>query len=277
MKLFLVNLLLSTFTLAAAESPAITNLWLNDQAVIEIPVGLQRVTTVNFPAPIQAVDAAGLTADGRTPGVFQIAQPPAGSSLAFRALVPGASANVNVRLDQRTYVLLLRETNSPVLAVNFRALPSPGLSIARSFSADAAPVLTPSQLVGLLDKARAYDLLKQHHPQVVSDVTVVRSRSTNDYQHFNVVLEEVFRFDASDALVFRVTLRSKVQQAVRYRAGSWAVRLGDRLYPQSLADADGIIPARGAATAWFVIQGSPDGQRNQLSPRNPFIILVNSL
>ena len=52
---------------------------------------------------------------------------------------------------------------------------------------------------------------------------------------------------------------------------------GDRLYPLALADSDGLIPAHGETVAWFAIQGGPDGQRNHLAPRNPFIVLVNPL
>ncbi len=275
MNLCTLNLLFTSLALAAAEPPAITNLWLNDQTVAEIPVGLQRVTTVSFPGPIQALDAAGLTTDGRVPGLFQLAHQPGSSSFALRALATGASANLNVRLDQRLYVLLVSENRHPVLAVNFLAPTATSGSAAGAGA--AAPTLTTSQLLGLLDKARAYEVLKQHHPRVVADVSVARPRSTNDYPACLVVLHEVFRFDDADALVFHVTLRNKTAQEVRYRPGSWAVRVGDRLYSQALADGDGIIPARGEAVAWFVIQGSPDGQRNQLSPRNPFIVLVNPL
>ena len=116
-----VNLLLCSLTLVSAESTAITNLWLNDQVVTEIPIGLHCVTTVNFPATIQSVDGVGLATDGHNPGLFQMAHPPAQSSPALRALVPSASVNINVRLEQRTFVLLLKESQNPVLAVNFLA------------------------------------------------------------------------------------------------------------------------------------------------------------
>ena len=273
----IVKLLLCSITLASAETPAITNVWLNERVVTEIPVGLHRVTTLNFPSTIQSVDAAGLTADGKTPGLFQVAHQPGQSSLALRALVPGGSANVNIRVAQSTHVLLLKESQNPVLAVNFLA-PAPAARPTPATSVEpAASALTTSQLIGLLDRSRAYDQLKQHHPRMVAEVTVARPRSTNDYETFTVVLEEVFRFDLSDALVFHVTLRNKTATEVRYRAGSWAVRIGERLYPQTLADSDGLIPAHGESGAWFVIQGSPDGRRNGLSVRNPFIVLVNPL
>lgn len=276
MKPLNVSLLFCSLAFASAEPPAITNVWLNEQVVTEIPVGLHRVTTLNFPSPIQSVDAVGFTADGKTPGLFQVAHQPGQNSLALRAMIPGASANANVRLAHRTYVLLLKESQNPVLAANFLAPAQPTLT-SQVGSDSAAPSLTPSKLIGLLERSRAYEQLKQHHPRIVADVTVSRPRSTNDYETFTVVLEEVFRFDLSDALVFHVTLYNKTAEVVRYRAGSWAVRVGERLYSQALADGDGRIPAGGESSAWFVIQGSPDGRRNGVSARNPFIVLVNPL
>lgn len=261
---------------AAAQANAITNLWLDDRMVVEIPLGLQRVTTVSCSQPIESIDAAGITTDGRIPGLFQLAHAPGHSSFALRALEPGATANMNIRLGGRTYVLILKESKNPILAVNFQS-PVAARSPGSPSVGDVAPVLSTSQLLGLLDKARGYVELKKHHPQVVADVTVSRPRTTNDYAAFRVVVEEVFRFDDSDALVFRVSLSSKIQREVRYRPGSWAVRVGERLYSQALADSNGVIPAVGQATAWFVIQGGPDGERNGLSPRNTFIVLVNPL
>lgn len=277
MKLILASCFLAA-RLAAADALLVTNLWLNDQAVIELPIGQTRVTTVNFPHPIQSLDGAGLATDARSPGLFQIAQSAGSSSIALRALASGASGNINVRLADRTYVILLTESKNPVLAVEFLGTtavttsPPPGTD-----SETSAPRLAPEQLIGLLDRARNYATLRQHHPSFVADVTIAQPRSVTDYPSFSAQLEEVFRFDRADALAFRLTLRSKTGQEVRYRAGSWAVRVGDRLYPQALADASGMIPARGEVTAWFLIQGSPDGQRNLLSPRNPFIVLLNAL
>ena len=276
MKLILVSFFL-VLPLAAADALLVTNLWLNDQAVVELPVGLHRVTTVNFPHPIQSLDGAGLTVDARTPGQFQIAQSAGTSSIAFRALTSGASGNFNVRLEDRTYVFLLSESRNPVLAVNFLGTTAVSTPVAGAMAETSSPTLTALQLVGLLDRARNYQTLRQHHPSLVADVTTAQPRSVTDYTTFTARLEQVLRFDQADALAFRVTLRSKNGKEVRYRAGSWAVRVGDRLFPQALADATGVIPARGEVTAWFLIQGSPDGRRNLVSPRNDFIVLVNPL
>lgn len=267
MKILLANCLFSA-SILLAQPQVITNLWLDDQVAVEIPVGLHRVTTLNFPHPLQGLDAAGIGADARSQ--FQLAH--SGSSVAVRALGAGASGNLNVRLKDQTYVLLLNESRNPVLAVNFLAASS-----APAASVQTASPVSPRQLLGLLDRARHYDRLRRHHPSLVSDVTRAQPRSIMDYPTFSIRLDQVFRFDRADALVFEVSLQGKTGREVRYHAGSWSVRVGDHAYPQALADAAGVIPAEGAVSARFVIQGSPDGGRNLLSPRNAFLVLVNPL
>lgn len=247
----------------------VTNVPLDAELPLEVPVAIENVTTISFPAAIQAIDAAGITTDGREPGLFQLAYIPLNSFFSVRALIPGGVANVNVRSAQKTYVLVLKESKMPWLAVNLGQRP-PVTPVS-----PAAPALSTTQLLGLLDVARNYPALKKHHPQLVADVTVAQPRSVTDYPDFVVKLEEVFRFDAADALAFHLTLKSKVQREVRYRSGSWQVRVGDHLFPQFIADGNGILPALGEETVWFLIQGTPDGQRSSLSVHNTFVILVN--
>ena len=62
---------------ALADSPAIQQVWLDDHVVVSVPVATNRVTTINFPSPIDAIDGAGFTVDGKTPGLFQLAIPKA--------------------------------------------------------------------------------------------------------------------------------------------------------------------------------------------------------
>ncbi len=62
-----------TNTVALADSSAIQQAWLDDHVVVSVPVATNRVTTINFPGPIEAIDGAGFTVDGKTPGQFQLA------------------------------------------------------------------------------------------------------------------------------------------------------------------------------------------------------------
>ena len=64
-----ISLLISlAATVAFAETPeAIQRVTLDESVVVTVPVATNRVTTISFPGPIAAIDAVGVTADGKTP------------------------------------------------------------------------------------------------------------------------------------------------------------------------------------------------------------------
>lgn len=65
--------------LCAVEAYAATpikELALDEHEVFPIPVASGRVTTVSFPGPIAALDGAGITTDGKSPALFQLAHKP---------------------------------------------------------------------------------------------------------------------------------------------------------------------------------------------------------
>lgn len=73
-------------TVALADSPAIQRVLLDDHTVVAVPVATSRVTTISFPSPIEAIDGAGFTVDGKTPGQFQLAHVKGSTFLSVRAL-----------------------------------------------------------------------------------------------------------------------------------------------------------------------------------------------
>jgi hypothetical protein len=74
--------------------------------------------------------------------------------------------------------------------------------------------------------------------------------------------------------VFHVVLRNKSDKEIRYLPESFAIRVGNRLYYQSISDAPGVLPAHSAGIVYFAITGTPDGGRNELSLKNEFTVLV---
>ena len=81
------SLLLLVATVALAEPPeAIQRLTLDDRVVVTVPVATNRVTTISFPGPISAIDAAGVSADPKVPGQFQLALTKGSALLSVRAL-----------------------------------------------------------------------------------------------------------------------------------------------------------------------------------------------
>ena len=270
-----INILLLAATVAFAEPPeAIQRVMLDERAVITVPVATNRVTTISLPGPIAAIDAVGVTSDGKTPGQFQIAHTKGSSFLSVRALARKAATNLNIRWNKRTYVFELIESDAPVLALNL------GDRVTTAESVQLAPQVTPTRLLALLDKAKAFPLLKQQQPDTVTGAearTFGDQPQITDFNDYEIRISEVFRFNAEDTLVFHVTLRNKSDREIRYLPESFCVRVGNRLYYQSISDAPGVLPPHAASTVYFAITGTPDGGRNELSLKNEFSVLVTRL
>ena len=261
---------LAASIVVAAPPESIQRAILDDRVVVVVPVATNRVTTISFPGPISAIDGAGVSADPKLPGAFQLAHTKGSSFLSIRAASRASAANLNIRWNRRTYVFELVESNAPVLALNLEERATPA-------SVLPAPAVSPTRLLALLDKAKAYPLLRQQHPEAVSQVearTFAATPAVTDFNDYEVRIQEIFRFNPEDTLVFHVRLRSKSDNEIRYRPDSFAVRAGDRLYCQSISDAPGVLPPRGETTVYFAVTGAPDGARNELSLKNDFAVLV---
>ena len=267
-----ISILLLSATLALAEPPeAIQRITLDERVVVTVPVATNRVTTISFPGPIAAIDAVGVSADPKVPGQFQLAHTKGSSFLSVRALARKAATNLNLRWNKRTYVFELVESDTPVLALNLED------RAATAQNVQHAPLVTPTRLLALLDKAKAFPLLKKQQPDAVAGAearTFADKPLVTDFNDYEIRIEEVFRFDPEDTLVFHVTLRNKSDQEIRYLPESFCVRAGSRLYFQSISDAPGVLPACAASTVYFAISGTPDGGRNELSLKNDFTVLA---
>ena len=261
-----------TAAVALAGSPAIQQVLLDDRTAVSVPVATNRVTTISFPSAITAIDGAGITVDGKTPGLFQLAHSKGSAFLSVRALFPRASANLNIRWNDHTYVFELTESDQPVLSLNLEAPPKP-----EDEGVSHAPEVSPIKLLALLDKARAFPLLKAQQPETEADVdftTYDGKPLVSDFNDYEIQIEQAFRFNTEDTLVFRLVVTNRVDTPLIYQPDSFTLRAGNRLYPQSISDADGIVPPNGRSIVYFAVSGSPDGGRNELSLRNAFTVLV---
>jgi len=269
-----ISLLLLTATVALAQpSQQIVKDLLDENVSIVVPVATNRVTTISFPSAITAIDGAGITVDGKTPGLFQLAHAKGSAFLSVRALASKASANLNIRWNDHTYVFELTESDQPVLSLNLEAPPTP-----EEAGIGQAPEVSPIKLLALLDKAKAFPLLKAQQPETVAGVdftTYDGKPLVSDFNDYQIQIEEAFRFNAEDTLVFRLVITNRVNAPLIYQPDSFTLRAGDRLYPQSISDADGIVPPNGRSIVYFAVSGTPDGGRNELSLRNAFTVLVN--
>jgi hypothetical protein len=269
-----ISILLLSAAIALADSPeTIQRITLDESAVVTVPVATNRVTTISFPGQIAAIDAVGVTADGKTPGQFQLAHTKGSTFLSVRALVRKAATNLNIRWNKHTYVFELVESDTPVLSLNLDDPTSAETVL-------PAPQVTSAQLLALLDKAKAFPLLKKQHPDAVADVearTFGDQPQITDFNDYEIRIEEIFRFNTEDTLVFHVTLKNKSDREIAYLPESFCVRVGNRLYYQSVSDAPGVLPPKSASTVYFAITGTPDGGRNELSLKNEFALNVTRL
>ena len=96
----------------------------------------------------------------------------------------------------------------------------------------------------------------------------------NDYE---IQIEQAFRFNAEDTLVFRVGITNRTDMPLIYQPDSFGLRAGNRLYPQSISDSDGQVAPKGRSIVYFAVTGTPDGGRNELSLKNNFTVLVQRL
>ena len=79
-----------------------------------MPVATNRVTTISFPGPIEAIDGAGVTR-GRKNARPVSTRPHQRLAVSFRARPRAkASANLNIRWNNQTYVFELTESDQPV-------------------------------------------------------------------------------------------------------------------------------------------------------------------
>jgi len=272
MKQLAISILMGVCLIAGAKDKTIQEYILDEQTVYVIPVAINRVTTISFPGPISAIDAAQVTIDPQKPAAFLIAHTKGSSFLSVRAEAKKATTNVNIRWNNKTYVIELVESDEPLLSVTFQNAPD------ASASAPAEPV-TPSRLLALLDKAKAYPLLKAYHSETVAQVEY-RNFETEprilDCTNYAVKIDEVFRFNPEDTLIFRVGVTNESDKELRYAPNGFSLRVGERTYPQSISDASGVVPPHAEAPAYFAVTGTPNGGRNDMSIKNDFFVILDA-
>ena len=262
-----------------ARAEAIRAFPLDDQTVYHLKVGTDKVTTLIFPQPITALEGSGITTDPKTLAKMLLSYHAGDRFFSVRALEEPATADLNVVINRKVYVVQLTTDKEPFQSVRFYPADEPP---ARSAG---QPNVGTTRLLGLLDKAKAYPLLAEQYPEMVSQIDKAEPFTQTLYEGFHVILTKVFRFDAEDALVFQVEFINETDQPIYYVPQSLAVRVGSGVCWSALSDASGIMTAGekdpktgkltpGHSNGYFVICGAPRGGRNHLSVQNAFNVLV---
>jgi hypothetical protein len=275
----LITLVVVTLGFASANAQAIKSFPLDEHTVYHLKVSTDKITTLVFPQPITALEGSAITADPKVPAKMMLSYHAGDRFLSVRSLLDPATATLNVIINRKVYVIELATDKEPFQSVTFYPSDEPPAQSA------GQPNVGPSRLLGLLDKAKAYPLLAEQYPEMVSQIDKSEPFTRTLYCGFEVILTQVFRFDAEDALIFQVEFVNETDQPIYYVPQSLAVRVSSGVYWSALSDASGIIAAGekdpktgkitpGHSTGYFVICGTSHGGRNQLSVQNSFNVLV---
>jgi len=262
MKYFVLSLLL----VATAYAGPITQKPLDEFVIYDIPVASKSgTTTIMFPSEISGLYAKTVAVQEQENAGFLISFTPGNFYFSIRALRKDAEDHLTVIFNRKAYVLHLTASDTPFYNVTFYQDERKGSDGTR---------IVPERLLSLMDKAKAYPLFAANHPDALAGVLQASPAVTNYYEGFTVRIRDVWRFEQEDTLIFRVELENTSDQPISYKPQDLAVRLDDRIYTQSLADASGVMPAKSVTPAFFAITGNGQGGRNNLAPDNKWNVLV---
>ncbi len=267
MKLLINLAVLAAFPLVVKASPIVQKP-LDEFVIYNIPVASKSGTTlVMFPSEISGLYAKSVAAQEQDNAGFLISFTPGNFYFSIRALKKDAEDHLTVIFNRKAYVLHLTASEQPFYNVTFYRDERHGKDGNR-------PAIVPERLLSLMDKAKAYPLFAANHPDALAGVLHAAPSITNYYDGFTAHICDVWRFEQDDTLIFRVELENTSDRAIYYKPQDLAVRLDERIYTQSLADASGVMPPKSVTPAFFAITGNGQGGRNNLDPENKWNVLV---
>lgn len=267
MKLVVIPTVVWVITVAVHAGPIVQKP-LDEYIIYDIPVASKSGTTlVMFPSQISGLYAKSVATQEQDNAGFLISFTPGNFYFSIRALKPDAEDHLTVIYNRKAYVLHLTASEKPLYNVTFFQDDRRGKDGNR-------PTIVPERLLSLMDKAKAYPLIAASSPDALAGVLHSAPSITNYYEGFNVRIRNVWRFEEEDTLIFRVELENTSDAAIYYKPQDLAVRLDQRIYTQSLADASGVMPPTSITPAFFAVTGNGQGSRNNLAPDNKWNVLV---
>lgn len=260
-------LVLSFLLAATAYAGPITQKPLDEFVIYDIPVAHKTgTTTVMFPSEISGLYAKSISTQEQENAGFLITFTPGNFYFTIRALKADAEDHLTVIFNRKAYVLHLQASDKPSYNVTFYQDERQGK--------EGRIAVVPERLLGLMDKAKAYPLLAKDAPEALAGVLHAAPALTTYYEGFVVRVRDVWRFEQDDTLIFQLELENTTDRAVRYNPQDLAIRVEDRIYPQSLVDASGVMPPKSLTPVFVAITGNGQGGRNNLSPDNKWNVLV---
>jgi hypothetical protein len=267
----IANLLLCVFLTSAQANP-IKRFELNFLTTVKLPVSRDNLTTIQFPSPVSDVEGAFVSTTADPPAKFQLSFRPGSHFLSLRALNEGVSATIHVAWKGKIYVFQLTESADPVFsAVMFERTPLLDLS---PFSAGAN---TTARLREIVRVAKLYPSIQSTNPELVKQIQRLPVNKTVTHGQFDSTIEEIFRFDADDTLVFHLSFTNRTSSPILYLPNTLSVKLGPRRLMNSFVEADGVIGTNAKSSGFFAVTGGINGTPENLALTNAFEIAFETI
>src|ERR1017187_2121547 len=172
-------------------APDVMHVSLDSSTLVRIPVAIDRVTTVRFPAPISGLEAAFISQEPSLLSRFHLSYQSGSRYFSLRALTTGVRANLNVVVGREIYALEFVESNRPVYVVEF------------------APALD-----------------KVQNPAPAGMVHIARPGTYWQAGDCTAGLHQVIRFDPKDTLIFEITFCNASAEPRYYDLDRVGVQVG---------------------------------------------------
>ena len=260
----LVLTLIPALAAAQPDSGPLKSYPLDERSVYTVRLSREEPTTCVFPGSLKAIVGATVSTKAEdNPGVL-LSHEVGTDTFSLRALKDDASGGLNILFRGKVYVLNVVTESEADRAVVFLDEPLTGGS---------ARKVSPETLRALVENARQQDRSAAVCAQMQVRTDRAQPRIVTAYRNFTAIIETITRFEAEDALVFRVRLENNLAVAVPYDPRGLAIRLDREFFPAAFAEASGAIPARGISYAYLVIARGPAGRAN-LTVRENFSVIV---
>ena len=242
---------------------------LEDGRPYEVAVGAVP-TTILMPGPIEAFEGNHITTKPDTVANVFLEHQPGTRFFSVKALLPGM-ADLNVILGDSVYSFrFYYSADSPTRTLTLAPAKAPG-----DGPAGGAVRISARRLYDILQDAKTYFVVKDQHPELERTIQVSVPGTVLEYPGYRLVIDQVFRFERDDTLVFRVVFLNDTEAPLYYRPGEIALRVGRNLYWPSFAQVSRVIPPRGPARLTWEVSpdvvsleiSNPEGQKASLLDR----------
>lgn len=200
-------------------------------------------TTIVFPAAGLGFQGIGLMRAADTaPQPVQIDHEPGTNYFTVRAIMPNARSDLNVIFEGRIYGFVFVLSDEPTRGLTLLRTP-PVSGNARAKATARTPRVGVTRLVEMLDEAKAFGVIAAAYPGYQRNITAQEKSFRIPYPLCDVLIEQAWRFEAEDTIVLRVVFVNKTPRPLAFRPDSLAVKIGERTFFCSIADARGAIPS----------------------------------